>query len=115
MEVQTLAANSNNVSHIYPIIDLVLGGVFVLFYSGTRFNTPSTNRSSTTAARYFMGLFLYCLVSLSVYGLLVAFPHLLGFAQFGQQIGTDSSFSQDLASAFCGAIVDCALTENSQP
>ena len=94
MEVQTLAANSNNVSHIYPFIDLVLGGVFVLFHSGTRFNTPSTNRSSTTAARYFMGLFLYCLVSISVYAMLVAFPHLLGFAQFGQQIGTDSSFNK---------------------
>src|SRR4030095_7099507 len=91
MDIQTLAANSNNANHIYPYIDLVLGGVFVLFYSGTRFNTPPTNRSSTTAARYFLGLFLYCLVSISVYALLVAFPHLLGIAQYGQQSGTVSS------------------------
>ena len=94
MEVQTLAASSNNASNIYPFIDLVLGGVFVLFHSGTRFNTPTTNRSSTTAARYFMGLFLYCLVSIGVYALLVAFPHLLGFAQYGQQLGTDASFNR---------------------
>ena len=94
MDIQTLAANSNDVNHIYPFIDLVLGGVFVLFYAGTRFNTPTTNRSSTTAARYFLGLFLYCLVSISVYALLVVFPHLLGPAQLGQQIGTDSALNK---------------------
>ena len=37
----------------HEIIDTVLGGLFVLYYSGRRFNTPSTNRSSTTWGRFF--------------------------------------------------------------
>jgi hypothetical protein len=63
----------------YKTIDLLLGGVFVLFYAGHRFNTPTTNRSSTTAVRYFVGLFLYCLVAIGFYSVLVYFPHLFTF------------------------------------
>jgi hypothetical protein len=73
---------------IYPSIDLIVGGLFVLFHAGTRFNTPPSNRSSTTAARYFAGLFLYCLVSTGFYALLVSFPHLLEFGLYGNEIGT---------------------------
>lgn len=31
-------------------IDYLVGALFVLFHTATRFNTPPTNRSSTTAA-----------------------------------------------------------------
>ena len=60
-------------------IDLLLGGVLVLFYAGQRFNTPTTNRSSTTAVRYFVSLFFYFIVVIGVYAILVYFPHLFGF------------------------------------
>ena len=89
MQVDITAASSaaSTTSTIYFSVDLVLGAVFVLFYAGTRFNTPSTNRSSTTAGRYFVGLFLYCAVGICSYVTLVAFPNLLDFALFGQQMG----------------------------
>ena len=85
---------ASSASTIYSSVDLVLGAVFVLFYAGTRFNTPSTNRSSTTAGRYFVGLFLYCLVGICSYVTLVAFPHLLDFALFQQQMGGDAPTSK---------------------
>jgi hypothetical protein len=70
----------------YHTVDLFLGGIFVLFYAGQRFNTPSTNRSSTTAARYFVALFLYCLCGMVFYGTLVNFPHLLTFVMQGNTV-----------------------------
>ncbi|MCM3906060.1 MAG: hypothetical protein ND866_30620, partial [Pyrinomonadaceae bacterium] len=66
-------------------IDLVLGGVFILFYAAQRFNTPPTNRSSTTAGRYFVGLFSYCLVGVIFYATIVKFPHLLTFLMQGDE------------------------------
>ena len=66
-------------AHAYSNIDFVLGVIFILFYAGQRFNTPSTNRSSTTAGRYFASLFLYCLVGIAAYVVLVKFPHLMAF------------------------------------
>jgi hypothetical protein len=92
MNVDNLAATT--ASNVYSSIDLVLGGVFVLFYSGSRFNTPATNRSSTTAGRYFVSLFLYCLAGISFYAMLVGFPHLLELSQYGQQIGSLPSSSK---------------------
>jgi len=67
------------------IIDLTLGAVFVVFYAASRFNTPRTNRSSTTAGRYFAGLFCYVLVGLAFYATLAHFPHLLAFALQGNE------------------------------
>ena len=96
MQVDITAASSvaSTTSTLYFSVDLLLGAVFVLFYAGTRFNTPSTNRSSTTAGRYFVGLFLYCLVGICFYVTLVAFPNLLDFALFGQQMGGDAPTSR---------------------
>ena len=92
MQVDINAANSatSASSAIYFSVDLILGAVFVLFYAGSRFNTPATNRSSTTAGRYFVGLSLYCLVGICFYLLLVAFPNFLEFALFGQQMGDNA-------------------------
>lgn len=81
-------------SSIYYSVDVFLGAVFVLFYAGTRFNTPATNRSSTTAGRYYVGLLLYCLVGICLYVTLVAFPNLLNFTMYGHQIGGDAATSK---------------------
>jgi hypothetical protein len=86
MNIDTLANATTN--SFYSSVDLFLGVMFVLFHAGARFNTPPSNRSSTTAARYFAGLFLYCLVTISIYALLVAFPHLLEFSLYKNAIGT---------------------------
>src|SRR5688572_3171017 len=64
-------------------VDLFLGAVFVLFYAANRFNTPATNRSSTTAVRYYLSLFCYCVVGLVAYISFVKFPHLLAFLMQG--------------------------------
>jgi hypothetical protein len=80
---------TNFFTHIYPYIDTALGGVFVLFYAATRFNTPATNRSSTTALRYFVGLFLYCVTGIGFYAFLVSFPSLLDFFMYGHTIPSD--------------------------
>jgi hypothetical protein len=47
--------------------DFWLGAVFVLLHSYDRFNTPHTNRASTTAARYFVGVAAYLFVALVTY------------------------------------------------
>lgn len=86
------AASAGNT--LYYSVDLLLGAVFVMFYAGTRFNTPATNRSSTTGGRYFVGLSLYCLVGIGIYLTLVAFPNLLDFTLYGHQIGGDPGRSK---------------------
>lgn len=54
---------------------LLMGLAFVLFTAAGRFNTPSTNRSSTTAFRYHMAQLAYLLIAALSYFLLVnAFP-----------------------------------------
>ena len=89
VDVSTVSSAASAGSAIYYSVDLFLGAIFVLFYAGTRFNTPATNRSSTTAGRYFVGLSLYCIAGLCLYITLVAFPNLLNFTMYGHQIGGD--------------------------
>ncbi len=52
-------------------VDIWIGIFFVVFYSVQRFNTPPTNRSSTTFGRYFLALFPYCLSAVAMYLVLV--------------------------------------------
>jgi len=105
--VATSAAAAS--STIYYSVDVFLGAVFVLFYAGTRFNTPATNRSSTTAGRYYMGLFLYCLVGIGLYMTLVTFPHLLNFSLYGQQIGGDAATSKISLPLFVALVLTVLL------
>ena len=49
---------------------LGIGGIFVLVSAWSRFNTPSTNRSSTTFFRFASGLILYVAASLLFYSVL---------------------------------------------
>jgi hypothetical protein len=61
-------------------LDIILGVVLVALYAFDRFNTPPTNRSSTTAARFYSTGGLYLCVTIGIYFLL-----LLGFPQLLQQ------------------------------
>jgi hypothetical protein len=69
-------------------IELAVGGVFVACYSAHRFNTPSTNRSSTTAGRYFPAVCLYCGAALLTYAALVYSPNLVSFVIHGSDEAT---------------------------
>jgi len=94
---------------IYYSVDVFLGAVFVLFYAGTRFNTPGTNRSSTTAGRYYVGLLLYCLVGICLYMTLVTFPNLLNFTMYGHQIGGDAATSKISLPLFVALVLTVLL------
>jgi hypothetical protein len=61
----------------HTTIDEILGAAFVLWFAAQRFNTPRTNRSSTTAVRYYTAAIFYCLFGLALYSMLVGFPDLL--------------------------------------
>ena len=56
---------------------LLLGAIFVAVYALERFNTPKTNRSSTTAARYYAAASSYLGISLLIYWGLAQSPQLL--------------------------------------
>jgi hypothetical protein len=59
-------------------LDILLGILLIAFYASERFNTPPTNRSSTTAARFYSAVGLYLCVTIGIYGLLLfGFPQLL--------------------------------------
>jgi len=87
-----------------PYTPLLLGLAFVLFTAAGRFNTPSTNRSSTTAFRYHMAQAAYLLIAALSYFLLVnAFPfmkqliNLPGDAGGSEGLGFLSSLDPALA------------------
>jgi hypothetical protein len=59
-------------------LDTVLGVLLIALSASERFNTPPTNRSSTTAARFYSAVGLYLCVTIGIYVLLLfAFPQLL--------------------------------------
>lgn len=57
--------------------DLWIGGLFVLVSTADRFNTPHTNRSSTTILRFYMAAICYMAVGLVSYLFLVKAPRLI--------------------------------------
>lgn len=54
--------------------DLAIGAIFVLISASSRFNTPPTNRSSTTALRYHTASLCYLLLGMALYFGLYCFP-----------------------------------------
>jgi hypothetical protein len=54
-------------------LDYLIGGVFVIMYAASRFNTPATNRSTTTWIRYHLAATMYLGVGLVLFGLLAAY------------------------------------------
>jgi hypothetical protein len=86
------------------MVDIIVGAMFVIFHASGRFNTPITNRSSTSAGRYFLSLFCYWLVGLILYGALVMFPHLLTFALHGDQAVVEP-WAQKLSNPLIAALL----------
>ncbi len=71
-----------------PSIDVVMGGLLVLLAASDRFNTPLTNRSSTTAIRYHSAATAYYVIALSAYLLIVTSAQPLSvLSRFVQGIG----------------------------
>jgi len=52
---------------------MIIGALFVIFYSWGRFNDPGTIRSSTTQARYFFSNLSYTLVYLCIFAILMKY------------------------------------------
>lgn len=59
---------------------VLVGSVCIVAFGIERFNTPPTNRSSTTAHRYYLAATAYVAFGLVAYAFLVRFPTLLGQA-----------------------------------
>ena len=70
--------------------EFLLGAVFVLVYALDRFNTPTSNRASTTAGRYYAAASAYLGVSLLFYWALTRYPQLLAFIPPVQGASADS-------------------------
>ncbi|HTG33136.1 MAG TPA: hypothetical protein VLB76_09410 [Thermoanaerobaculia bacterium] len=70
--------------------ELLIGAIFVLFSALDRFNTPETNRSSTTALRYYLAAFSYLLFGMMLYLGLAYSPVLL------EVIKVDSTWAHSL-------------------
>src|SRR5438552_15934028 len=88
----------------HQTFDLIVGAAFVLIYASQRFNTPSTNRSSTTAGRYYLGVLLYCLVGLIFYGIMVHAPYLVIFFAQGHPVDVPSA-AKELSSPLVVALL----------
>jgi hypothetical protein len=54
-------------------LEYLIGGVFVIMYAASRFNTPVTNRSTTTWLRYHLAASMYLGVGLVLFALLAAY------------------------------------------
>lgn len=73
-----------------------LGILIVVLYACDRFNTPPTNRSSTTAARYYTAAALYLGVAVGIYlVLLLGFPQL--FNQWTAPVIEDYPWTKELS------------------
>lgn len=58
-------------------VELILGAVFLSVHAYDRFNTPPTNRASTTAVRYHTAAVTYFAIYLFIYYVLTKYPSLL--------------------------------------
>jgi hypothetical protein len=55
----------------------IIGFLCVLFYATDRFNSPSSNKSTTTKIRYYGACGAYCCIGLTAYTLLIYSPDLI--------------------------------------
>src|SRR5262249_15222274 len=78
-------------------IEVILGALFVLLNAVHRFNTPPTNRSSTTAARYYGATLSYGLLLIGTYLLFVFFPFLVEKAQVGAHVPKEARWAGELS------------------
>jgi hypothetical protein len=59
------------------IVIMLLGLLLICIYSLDRFNTPTSNRASTTAVRYYAAASAYVLIYLFAYFILLYYPYLV--------------------------------------
>lgn len=56
---------------------LILGALLIVIYATERFNTPRTNRASTTAGRYYSAAAIYLLIYLLTFYVFSKYPQML--------------------------------------
>ena len=83
-------------------LSVLVGLFFVLIYSWYRFHVPATNRSSTTAARYYMAAVAYTLWGASLYLLIVWGPDLLSTVLAGMDKDEVRANVEHFFAAFSG-------------
>jgi hypothetical protein len=76
---------------------VLLGAVFVAISAAERFNTPVTNRCSTTRLRYYTAAFCYQLFGIGLYFSLLGFRPLLAYLQ--REIGFFGGLATGLSPA----------------
>jgi hypothetical protein len=85
-------------------IDIALGILLVGLYASDRFNTPPTNRSSTTAARFYSAAALYLCLTIGVYVLLLlGFPQLL--PRWQPMVAEAAPWATELSAPFLVALL----------
>ncbi len=94
-------------------IELVIGAVFVIIHTYSHFNSPQSNRASTTALRYHTAAFTYCLIYLCFYYSFTKYPSLLGPLAIDQVGGSAEMLKavRDLPAALVAALVFTVLLD----
>lgn len=67
-------------------VEIFLGAILIVIYAWERFNTPSTNRSSTTASRYYTTAIIYILIYLATFYIFTLYPELLKHIPIGSEL-----------------------------
>lgn len=83
--------------------NVTIGAVFVLIAAAGRFNTPPSNRSSTTALRYWVAFSGYLAIGLGLYAVLLSSGSLL------EGVRVESGFFGELAKNFSSTSLVAAL------
>jgi hypothetical protein len=104
---QTLKGVSR-VSHF--TLEMLVGAAFIVLYSYGRFNSPPTNRSSTTAFRYHLGATVYTLTILTFYSILASVRPMASRI-YGDQPLPD--LLQDLSDPLLAALLLTVLLPNT--
>ncbi|HEV3456464.1 MAG TPA: hypothetical protein VHG32_07875 [Thermoanaerobaculia bacterium] len=88
--------------------DLIIGSIFVLISASGRFNTPPTNRSSTTALRYYTAWLCYLLVGMALYFGLLTFPPIV--EGVSKELGFFTDGAKQLAAVSTAPLIALMLT-----
>jgi len=91
------------------LVELLLGGLFIIVHSYDRYNRPPTNRNSTTAFRYHLSAFIYTSVYLIFYFLLTKYPSFLNIVQL-QDVGGTKDILETLKELPPALVVALLLT-----
>jgi hypothetical protein len=92
-------------------VELVIGAVFVIIHTYSHFNSPPSNRGSTTALRYHTAALTYCFIYLVFYYSFTKYPGLLHPLAIDQVGGSADMLKavKDLPPALVAALVFTVL------